>query len=174
MYIYWNVYTKKMQCHRVWGSPPPTSPISLVLDPSRALVETCGLVLTFCSWAALLNGVIIHIFGYISLSVWGTTSREKLLCQWKELLRPGMCVCPLDSNVRSLVILTVFPNIWRLAGLGSDFTMQSPFGVIWQFVSSTAPLGLKGRCNDTPRRATLGPVSGRTRIRFWCLIPGLE
>lgn len=118
--------------------------------------------------------VIIHIFGYISLSVWGTTSREKLLCQWKELLRPGMCVCPLDSNVRSLVILTVFPNIWRLAGLGSDFTMQSPFGVIWQFVSSTAPLGLKGRCNDTPRKATLGPVSGRTRIRFWCLIPGLE
>ena len=118
---------------------------------------------------------MIHIFGYISLGVWGTTSREKILCQWKELLRPGMCVCPLDSNVRSLVILTVFPNIWRLAGLGSDFTMQSPFGVIWQFVSSTAPLGFKGRCNDPHRKESLGVISGRSKTpRFWCLLPGLE
>ena len=52
VYILKSIYKKDAvsPClHPIWGSPPPTPPINLVLDPTRALVETCGLLLTFCS-----------------------------------------------------------------------------------------------------------------------------
>lgn len=171
IYIYWNMVHVSLSPTPVWGHPPPnTPPLSPVLELTRALVETWGLF----PFAATAR-VQVKIFGHISLCVCGNIAGQKVL-PVKELLTQGTCVFVMWTIMQGFIVLiTVFGKIWWFAGLGNGCMMQSPFGVILSWLSSTAPLGFKGRCNDPHRKENLGVISGRSKTpRFQCLLPRLE